>query len=296
MRSFYGSVSHFLVSIILGCGILIASASGETNVDYNSPENVLRFAEHLYEQRDYLRAAGEYQRYLFYSPQDSDGTLYRIGICYRRAGDTEKAISTFRRVTTEHTDSSFRFPASYQIAYSYFISGQYEKSIQYLNQVVGDAKNPDERGKFAALAAYSYLHKRQWHKAEQALGSKTFADENLNRITSSLRASAQEGMNLSRKSPLLAGLLSAVVPGTGKIYCKQYGDGLYSLILVGVTGLLAWDGFRDDGVRSVSGWILGSISGVFYTGNVYGSSVAARVYNRQLEINLLRRLPIVPNN
>ena len=295
MRSFYSSVSHFFVSIILGCGILIASASGETNVDYSSPENILRFAEHLYEQRDYLRAAGEYKRYLFYSPQDADGTLYRIGICYRRAGDTEKAISTFRKVTTEHTDSSFRFPASYQIAYSYFISERYKSSIQYLDQVVGDAKDPNERGKFATLAAYSYLHQRQWHKAEQALASRTFADENLNRITSSLRASAQEGMNLPRKSPILAGLLSAVVPGTGKIYCKQYGDGLYSLILIGVTGLLAWDGFRDDGLRSVSGWILGSISGIFYTGNVYGSSVAARVYNRQLEIDLLRRLPIVPD-
>lgn len=301
MRGLFSSIIRsallFSMSLIFGCGILIASVSGDTDgdVDYNSPRNIFRFAEHLYEDRDYLRAAGEYQRYLFYSPQDADSTLYRIGLCYRLAGDVERAISSFRSITTEHTESRFRSAASYQIAYSHFLSGQYKSSTQYLDQVLVDTKNPDERGKFQALAAFGYLHQRQWSKAEKVLGSQTFEDENLSYLTSELRASAQEGMSLPRKSSLLAGLFSAIVPGTGKIYCKQYGDGFYSLVIVGVTGLLAWDGFRDNGAKSISGWIFGSMSGIFYTGNVYGSAVAARVYNRQLEINLLRRLPIVPD-
>ena len=295
MRGLFGKIIYS--AFLFGFGILVTSASGVADdVDYNSPENIFRFAEHLYEERDYLRAAGEYQRYLFYSPQNSDSTQYKIGLCYRRAGDREKAINYFRKLTIEHPESRFRFAASYQIAYSYFLSGQYEKSTQYLDQVLNNTKDPDERGKFQVLAAFGYLHQRQWNKVERVLGSHTFEDENLNRLTSELKSSAQEGMNLPRKSPLLAGLFSAIVPGSGKMYCKQYGDGFYSFLLIGITGVLAWDGFRDNGVKSISGWIFGGMSSIFYTGNVYGSSVAARVYNRQLEIDLLRRLPIVPDN
>jgi hypothetical protein len=45
----------------------------------------------------------------------------------------------------------------------------------------------------------------------------------------------------------------------------------------------------------VRGWIFGSIGAVFYAGNIYGSTVAARVYNHQLEVSLLRSLPTVPD-
>ena len=83
---------------------------------------------------------------------------------------------------------------------------------------------------------------------------------------------------------------------TGKIYCKQYGDGFYSLLLIGFTGLLAWDGFREDGVHSVRGWILGGMGGLFYAGNIYGSAISARVYNHQLEVGLLKSLPSLPDH
>jgi tetratricopeptide (TPR) repeat protein len=297
------------------CALCLVSPSygdsdGKTN--YYSPESVLKFANYLYQEGDYLRAAGEYQRYLLYccegvdSPlwkrgirgdlrtQETPGILYKIGLCYRQAGDTERAISFFRKIVTEHPES--RFAASYQIAYSHLLSGQYERSIQYINQILDETKNSDEQERLQILATYGYLHQRRWRDAEHILQSLAPKDENLNLIASGLRTSAREGMSLPRRNPILAGLFSAVLPGTGKVYCKQYGDGFYSLILVGVTGLLAWDGFRENGIRSVRGWLFGGISGVFYAGNVYGSTIAARIYNRQLEADVLKRLPAVPDD
>ena len=287
--------SLFLIFFILGCGFLLNRASSE-EMGYYNPENVLKFADYLYQTGDYLRAVGEYQRYLFYSPQDSDSTLYKIGICHRLAGNTKKAIDSFQKIAAAGIESQIQLAASYQIAYSYFLSDQYENSIRYINQALDKTKEPDERGKFQILAAFNYLYQRRWYDSEHILESIVLEDENLNNTVSALRMSTQEAINLPHKKPALAGLFSTVVPGTGKMYCKQYGDGLYSLICVCGAGLLAWDGFRENGIRSISGWLFGSVSGIFYAGNVYGSIVAARIYNHRLETDLLRRLPPVPND
>ena len=280
-----------MLLIFLVFALLPDSAIGR---DYYSPENILKFADHLYQEKDYLRAAGEYQRYLLHSPQDADSLLYKIGLCYRLSGDTEKAISYFRKIAPRDSVSPFRFTAAYQIAYTYFLDGQHENSLQHLNQILDDTKNAEEQGKLQILAAFNYLYQKRWSHAEHVLDSMAARDENLNLTASSLSARAREGMNLPRKSPIMAGLFSAVIPGTGKIYCGEYGDGIYSLIITGITGWLAWDGFRENGIRSVRGWVFGSVCGVFYAGNVYGSAIAARIYNHRLEADLLERLPLVP--
>jgi len=48
--------------------------------DYFGSANILKFADYLYENGDYLRAAGEYQRYLFSIPSSagSDSIYYRM--------------------------------------------------------------------------------------------------------------------------------------------------------------------------------------------------------------------------
>jgi len=278
--------------IFLIFALLPGSVSGQ---DYYSPENILTFADHLYQEKDYLRAIGEYQRYLFYSTQNADSVLYKIGLCYRLAGDTEKAVSYFRKITSRDSDNPLRVSANYQIAYTYFLHGQYENSLQYLDQVSVYAKSADERGKLQILAAFNYLYQKRWRDAEHVLDLIAARDEDLNLTASSLNARAREGMNLPRKSPVMAGLFSIVIPGAGKIYCGEYGDGIYSLIITGITGWVAWNGFRENGIRSISGWVFGSMSGVFYAGNVYGSAISARVYNHRLESHLLKRLPQIPH-
>ncbi len=286
-------ISLIFATFILTSGL--ASGDDDGKIDYYSRENMLKFADHLYQEGDYLRAAGEYQRYLFYFPQDADSTLYKIGLCYLRSGKIRKAISFFDRLGLKYPESRFRFAASYQIAHSYFLLDRYEDSVQYINRVLDESKEADQRGQLQILVAFNRLYQRRWRDAEAILESLSSEDGNLSHVASLLRSRAREGAELQHKNPMLAGLFSAIIPGAGKMYCKQYGDGLYSFILVGTTGLLAWDGFRENGFRSVKGWLFGSMSGVFYAGNVYGSSIAARIYNRQLEADLLSRLPDVPH-
>ncbi|MCD5383470.1 hypothetical protein LR066_01750 [candidate division WOR-3 bacterium] len=91
----------------------------------------------------------------------------------------------------------------------------------------------------------------------------------------------------SEKSPAIAGLLSSVVPGAGKIYSGRSIDGIQSFITVGAAALQAYLGFRKDGIRSIRGWISSSVGVVFYLGNIYGSVIAARIHNEEKRDALL---------
>ena len=95
---------------------------------------------------------------------------------------------------------------------------------------------------------------------------------------------------LSRKSPLLAGALSAVIPGLGRVYLGRWPDGLLSFLLVGTTGALAAQGFYQEGRGSVRGWILGGVAALLYAGDVYGSAVGAVVQRRDAEEALMQEV------
>jgi hypothetical protein len=88
---------------------------------------------------------------------------------------------------------------------------------------------------------------------------------------------------MPRKSPWTAGVLSAVVPGLGRVYIGRWQDGIISLFLVGVAAGLSAHGFYDEGRDSVRGWILASTASLLYIGNIYGSAVGAMVARRDAE-------------
>ena len=109
--------------VILFSAVFLSFAAAEESIDYYAPENVRKFADFLYEQGDYLRAAGEYQRYLFYQPQESEQIRYRIALCYRFAGDMEQAVQSFQTLLGMHPEGRFVSRAYYQIGATYFLAG-----------------------------------------------------------------------------------------------------------------------------------------------------------------------------
>jgi len=291
------SVRYNLLYILIILLIFLCSASTIKAIDYYSSENIRKFAEYLYQEGDYTRSVKEYELYLFNSPPDADKTLFKIGLCYRHVGDTQKAIGFFKRVTKEYPQSDLNFSANYQVSYSYFLSGQYKESTGYINQVLKETKI-EKRQKLDILLALNYLNQRQWRSASKLLNSVSIPldDKVTDNIMQELRDRSREGMALKRKNRILSSLMSAIIPGTGKIYCKQYGNGIFSLAIVGTTGLLAWNGFHENGIRSMKGWIFGSLCTVFYTGNIYGSGISALAYNHQAETDILMRLPSPPDD
>ena len=103
---------------------------------------------------------------------------------------------------------------------------------------------------------------------------------------------AEEGKALPSKSPLLAGFLSTVLPGSGRIYVGRLNDALLTVFFLGVLGWSTYDGFSENGVSSRKGWTFGTLGGIFYLGNIYGSVVAAQTHNRRTEATFLATIPL----
>ena len=282
--------------ILLCSAVFLSVADAGAPLDYYSPDNILKFADFLYEQGDYLRAASEYQRYLFYNSEDgtdSERIRYKIAICYRFAGQTEQAIQGFETLLQTHPKGQFTSRAYYQIGATYFLTDQFEQSVQFLRGALPHIADTRQHAEAEQLIGLSYLMQKQWSEA----GKVFEALQKSGTLMVSEKAKvyhnyAEAGARLPTRSPFLAGMLSTIVPGAGRFYTGRIGDALNSLFVVGITGWQAYDGFRRDGISSVKGWTIGTLSGIFYVGNIYGSVISARVYNRNVADEFLTTLSV----
>ena len=335
----------FLVFFVLVAGVAAAA------VDYYSPENVLQFADFLFEEGDYLRAAGEYQRYLYYArletaptgegarletaptgegtrlettptgegarldgasigegarletaptaesqsmlPNEREAIHYKIALCYRFGGKPARAIDTFETLLQKHPQSAFASRAYYQIGVSYFLMEQFADAAQFLQETLPRITDTRQHTESEQLIGLAYLMQKQWRDAEEVFKTLQTSEVAIVRDkAATYHHYAVQGANLPNRNSFVAGLLSTMLPGAGRLYTGRTGDAIASLIVVGLTAWQAYDGFNRDGITSVKGWTFGTIGGAFYLGNIYGSVISARVYNRTVENEFLSTLSI----
>ena len=274
----------------------LPAAAAEAPVEYYAPQNVRRFADFLYAQGDYLRAADEYQRYLFFladSSSDKTEIQYRIARCYRFAGQGEQAIERFQTLLGTHPTDPFANRAYYEIGATYFLMDQFEQSARFLRDTLPRIMNLRQQGEAQQLIGLSYLMQKEWSEAGEVFKRLAESDDpTIKEQASTYHTYAEKGAQLATRSPLLAGILSALVPGAGRFYTGRSGDALTSLFIVGLAGWQTYDGFRRDGISSAKGWTFGILGGVFYVGNIYGSVISARVHNRHITDEFLATLSI----
>ena len=282
-----------LLLIILLNTALLSFADSEEPFAYYTPENILKFADFLYTEGDYLRAASEYQRYLFYQPQKSEQIHYKIAVCYRFGGKTDQALQGFETLLRTHPEGQFASRAYYQIGATYFLQDQFERSAQFLTEALPRITDTRQHAEAEQLIGLSYLKQKRWSKASEVFKALQKSDVmQVKEKAVAYHKYAEKGEHLPTRSPFLAGTLSTIVPGTGRLYTGRFSDALTTLFTMGITGWQAYDGFRRDGLSSAKGWTLGTLCGIFYVGNIYGSVISARVYNRHITDEFLATLSI----
>ncbi len=298
---------HKFLLIIFLTATLLSVAFAEEPIEYYAPENVRKFADFLYKEGDYLRAAGEYQRYLFYSSgskarlesgptgagTDGEQIRYKIAVCYRFAGQPEQAIQGFKTLLQTHPEGQFASRAYYQIGATYFLTDQFEQSVRFLRGALPYIADTRQHAEAEQLIGLSYLMQKQWSEAGKVF--EVLQRSGMLMVSEKAKVYhkyVEAGAHLPTRSPFLAGVLSTIVPGAGRFYTGRIGDALNSLFVVGITGWQAYDGFRRDGISSVKGWTIGTLGGIFYVGNIYGSVISARVYNRNVADEFLTTLSV----
>ena len=273
---------------------LIATADSPP-IDYYQPENLRKFADYLYAQGDYLRAAGEYQRYLFSQSttleNDRNDILRRIVESYRLGGQSDRAVQFLETLLQTQPNSNL---ARYELGATYFSIGQHDKSRRFLKESHDLFQRGEYHWKSQMLIGMNTLMQKRWERAVQHFDQFDLSGlpETVGQRTSIYKRYAEDGKELPSKSPLLAGFLSTVLPGSGRIYVGRSNDALLTVFLLGVLGWAAYDGFAENGVSSRKGWTFGALGGIFYLGNIYGSVVAAQTHNRRTEAAFLATIPL----
>ena len=257
-------------------------------IDYYQPANIRKFADYLYAQGDYLRAAGEYQRYLFsQSTAFGNDVLRRIAESYRLGGQPDRALQFLQT----RPDSNL---VRYELGATYFLIGRYDESVRFLKESQDLFQGEDYRWKSQLLIGMNKLMQKRWESTIQHFDQFDLsgAPEVVGHRASMYKRYAEDGRDLPSKSPLLAGFLSTALPGSGRFYVGRSNDALLTVFLLGVLGWGAYDGFSENGVSSRKGWTLGTMGGIFYLGNIYGSVVAAQQHNQRTEAAFLATIPL----
>ncbi len=253
--------------------------------NYFSPDKVLAFAEYLMQEGDWLRAAGELERYIFLRKGKVDESIWKkLALCYRKGGKLEKAIEIYAKLRKE--------------------AGQQEDATFHLAALLAE-KNPSKafnlakegiefsskrwKPKFLQLSCYILIKRGRWKETLRLL-DEAEGNPALRGSLLLLRPLVRRAM-ADLKSPLKAGLLS-LLPGAGKIYAGRTKDGIYSFLLIAVSAWQAWQGFSKEGISSVKGWTFAGLGLFFYAGNIYGSVAAARIHNLQVREAAARALAL----
>lgn len=254
-----------------------------------SAEQLLEFADQLMQEGEYFRAITEYRRFLFHFPQDSRRAMahFRIGLAYYRGERYKAALQTFREVTQRYPGTSYARQAWLWQGESLLRQTQYQEAAALYAEIIQDF--PDDS--VSHLARYqrgwAFLYQRQWRQASAQFQGLP-RSSTLYGASQQLAEEVLDAETIPQRSPLLAGLLSGVLPGSGQLYTGRAGDALLAFFLNGlfIAGIV--EAIHQD-EKAVAG-VLSFFEAGWYVGNVYGAVNGAHKRNRHALETFVRNL------
>lgn len=236
----------------------------------------LSFADTLFAEGDHYRAITEYKRFLHLFPADSEAprATLRIAESYlagRRWAEAEKALE---RVEREHPGTTEAGQAALLLAEVPYRQGHFAAARRRFRQLAEQAPDPANRREARYRLAWSLIEEDCYAAAAQELAPLTEAK------AAGLAAEMPQLERLPRKSPRLAGALSALLPGAGQLYAGRPRDAALAFLLNAAFIAGAWEAF-DSGNEVVGGILLFFEAG-WYTGNIFNAANSAQKFNREV--------------
>jgi tetratricopeptide (TPR) repeat protein len=259
-------------------------------------DNQFGFAEHYFLKHEYFRAVGEYERFIYLFPEDDrvESAMYQIGLSYVESKRFQDAIGAFTELIEKFQVSGFGFQLSNLVTQAYFMISECHMKLNApgaalanLNNLISMTNNQDVRDEASYRIGWIYLETASWENADASFGK--ISEKNKNKYQLKRLSAELEGKDsIPRKSPMLAGGLSAVIPGAGYFYCGRYYDGLTAFFVNAALMCAAYESFSNG--NEALGGIITLVETGFYTGTIYGSVSSAHKHNQRNTINFIEKL------
>ena len=252
-------LSLFLTSFIFGQTI---------RNDLLSLDNRKDFGNYLFCQKDYLRAIDEFNIVL--NGKWNDTLQYKVASSYFNMKKYSDAMNNYEKLFSSKLISE---EAKLEYYRSLFFIEDFEK---FRKKFVADYFPKSYEVQLNRLRAYSYLMDDSELPTETELISK-FGKPDVKQISEFYNWKKEPPY----KSPTKAAIMSSIIPGLGKVYVDEVGDGITAFLLTGLFTYLAMDKFQKD--QTTSAWLYTALAAFFYGGNIYGSASAVQNYNASIK-------------
>lgn len=258
--------------------ILNFAQISNNNSSLFSPVNRLKFGNYLFADKDYLRASVEFKEYL--KSFDDDTVRFKYSLCLFNIGKYEEASDNFK---TLFYGNPFTEKARLYFYESYFFGKDYKDLRDLVDQQ--NYKSTQYSKEIERLNNISYLVDDS-RLPEMNSFLSVFDDS----VQSSIAKFYYQKKNPKHKNPITAAIFSAIIPGSGKIYTGEIGDGITAFITTALSAYLAYSNFKAE--HNFRGWLFAGLTAFFYAGNVYGSAASAQIYNARIRFNFDKEVKI----
>ena len=262
--------------------------------EYHSFREQINFTKYLLKNHltdDCITLLKNELSYENYSTEQKDSINNFLGHAYYNINNFDSAAIYFGSVSPSIQSFS---ESIYLSAYSFSMLKNYIKGIEQLKKI--DTSKVKEKEFRDLQLSGIYLLSRDTSGFSRVSKTFTFSYNDFNEQENKIIKLNNEIKNIKPKSGFLAGLLSAMIPGLGKVYAGKVGQGVSSFIPVTLMGLSAYETYKKAGIKSSRFIIMSSLFSIFYIGNIWGSALSVSVCrnekNNEIDNQILFNLRI----
>lgn len=285
-------ITLFIIGIFL---LSFSPSFAETDPDVDeqpvlaiTSDKQFAFAEKYFSSGEYFRAIGEYQRFIYFFPEDTriEQAMHRIGMASFKDGDFVDAIKAFERLIDRYKDTALSIKSYLMISECYVKLDRAGSAIANLHNLITITDENNIKDKANYRIGWIYLETASWGKASsyfEKISIKNRGKYSLNELFTGL--SKKDA--IEKKDPRLAGFLS-ILPGAGYVYLRRYRDALTAFVVNSSLIYAAYASFDND--NPVLGGIVAFVGTGFYAGNIFGAVTSAHKYNGIQTTRFIERL------
>jgi len=246
-----------------------------------SDEVLFRTGHAFQNEREYYRAITEYKRLLILFPESdkAEDAYFNIGMAYLKGEEYESAATAFGSLRQKFPEGKYAAQSHLYEGLSYRKLKKYKEAVGQFDMITETFSHEGEAPK--ALVAKSLIalevNDLARMKSELERIIREYPDHNESHNAGRSLALAQSLEQRPKKSTVLAGSMSAILPGSGYLYAGNYGDGLMAFFVN--TLFIAGTVTAVNQHNYPTAYIVGGFGLPFYIGNIYGSANAARKWN-----------------
>ena len=201
---------------------------------------------------------------------------FRVGLAFYRGTDYGEALNVFGEVAEGYPDGPYGKLARLWQGECLMRQGKLEAADNLYGDVSQRLDGEPEGEHADYRHAWALLYRHDWREARERFHNLP-VNHSFHGTSHHIAEAIPDIENSFRKSPLLAGVLSAAVPGSGQLYIGRRGDAWLAFLLNGL--FLAGTVEALENKQPALAGVLGLFEAGWYAGNIYGAVNGARKYN-----------------